>query len=391
MRKLLHRIARICLTILGHLEMCISQIIYKDGENACKKHGSGREQNILLWSMDRIGDVQRSTPAIRILKKRYPEARITVIIAGRSAPVLFENPWINNIYIIKNHYNLWEHFLLLNRLRNSIWDLGLLLEVDPYWCKLGQLSFRLLGVKRWATFDLGWGIPRGRISVPIKKDGSWIDQFIRLATFAGAERDNNGMDLYLSNQERQWADRFLKELGIDSNEFFFLIHPGGNFLTVSRQWPPESYAKLINLIHERWPYPILITGVQQERPIILRIQSLTSTKFINLCGLLNLRQLISVIEKSNICIINDTGPLHIAHSLGILTVVILGPTAPEVVGIPEKSVIIRAELPCSPCAFFQGWQSCKNPVKWQCLTAISPEQVMKGIVWQMQCFENVFV
>jgi ADP-heptose:LPS heptosyltransferase len=189
--------------------------------------------------------------------------------------------------------------------------------------------------------------------------------------------------VFLSAAERAWADSFLTAQGVDPVRApYFLLHPGGNFLRVSRQWPPERFAELVTLLHRDRQWPIILTGVAAEQPTVDEIRRQATAPVIDLCGRLNLRQLAALIDRAAVCIMNDTGPLHVAHALGRPTVAILGPTAPEVVGVPPHARVVRADLPCSPCAFLEGWRACTNPVQWECLHRIQPMDVLTAALAQ---------
>jgi len=341
-------------------------------------------RHILIWSMDRLGDLVRATPAIRAIKERFPSAQIAVVAAGRGGPILRQSPWIDPHYQVNNPFKIRDHLNILRQIRQQPWDLGVLMEADPYWASLGSWWFRLARVPRWVGFDFGRGLSRRAIRVPLGTEGSWINQFNRLTAAIGAKAKNLTTELYLSDNERRWADDFLRPHGIEPGTAYFVIHPGGNFLKVSRQWPPEAFAALIRMMKQHWPHPVVLTGLDREQPVIDQIRQEADVPIIDLCGRLDMRQLAAVIGQSAVCIMNDTGPLHVALALGRPTVVILGPTAPQVVGIPDGASVVRADLPCSPCAFFTGWKACANPIKWECLTRVTPDQVLKGVQKQME-------
>lgn len=343
-----------------------------------------RVRGVLVWTMDRLGDVMRATPAIRSLRARFPTARLTVVAPRRTGPVLEGNPNVDSLHVLEDQSNPLSHYRALRKLkRGSPWDLAVLLEADQDWTRLGGWWLRYLGIERGVAFDFGHGVPAGLVGVPLRTHGSWIDQFMALAAEVGASPDGRGMEFRVSAEEREWAQALLARHGISSARPFFLLHPGSNFLTVSRQWPPRAYAELVDLLRARWPFPIVLTGVDAERTTIDAIRSHTHVPLLDLCGKLSIRQLGAVIERCSVSISNDTGPMHISHALRIRTVVILGPTAPDVVGIPDSAEIARAELPCSPCAYYTGWKACTNPESWQCLRTVTPRQVFEAVARQV--------
>jgi len=370
-------LAKSVLSLAGRVESLFGGKSF--GSNGSVISDPGKTKNILLWSMDRMGDVIRSTPAIRAIKSRFSSARITAVFAARAAPILLENPWIDEHCPVRSPFDIREQMRVIRRMRRQSWDLGVLLEADPHWAILGAFLLRAIGVKQIARFDFGHGISRSTLGVRLTEQGSWIDQFNRLVTAVGASADGTRTEVHLHSSERNDADRILQLFDVAPGQSFILIHPGGNFLTVSRQWPPRAFAELIDKVRGRWSIPIAVSGLPAERKFIEEIRRQTSVPLVDLCGRLNMRQLAAVIERSAMCIMNDTGPLHIAHALSRPTVAILGPTAPEVVGIPPTTIVVRADLPCSPCAFLAGWKACTNPVRWECLSSVSAEQVFRAV------------
>ncbi len=334
--------------------------------------------------MDRLGDVVRATAALRSLGQHFSRARVEVVAPGRSGAILEQSPWIHEHHRIGSPFAFSEHRRLRRQLQGRRYDLGVLLEVDPFWAKLGSLTFRRLKVDRWVCFDFGDGhSPRAR-GVPLPATGSWVAVMNQLIAATGAIPDSDRTEIHVSPEEQGWADAFLRERGVDPESPFVVLHPGGNFLTVSRQWPAESFAELVSQMSQRWPMPILVTGMEAERPIYDSIRKATPAPLVDLIGCLNLRQLAAVLAKSSLCIMNDTGPLHIAHALDRRTVVILGPTDPEVVGVPAHGKVVRLDLPCSPCAGLTGWKACHNPVEWECLRVLSPGAVLSGVARQLR-------
>ncbi|MEW6742809.1 MAG: glycosyltransferase family 9 protein [Planctomycetota bacterium] len=345
----------------------------------------GPPRNILWWSMDRIGDVARSTAALRVLAGRFTTARVTAVVAGRSAPVLEANPHIAALHVVSRSHAVWDHLRVLRQLRATPWDLGFIATAEPAWRVVGEWTMRLLGVPSWAAFSFRTSrLPHRPWCVPLDERGSWVDQFLRLVATVGVTDDGQGTELFVTDAERRWAEQFLESAGVPRGEPYFVVAPGGSFLTVSRQWPPAAYARLLCLMRSRWPYPILVTGVGSEREIVEAIRAQSDVQVINLCGRLTLRQLIAVLAGNAISIMNDSGPFHLASGLRTPAVVILGPTAPWVVGIPATARAVRADLPCSPCAFLQGWQHCTNEAKWQCLSTIQPEAVLEAVKSQVE-------
>jgi ADP-heptose:LPS heptosyltransferase len=71
---------------------------------------------------------------------------------------------------------------------------------------------------------------------------------------------------------------------------------------------------------------------------------------LNLAGKTNLRQLVALLERAELVIANDSGPMHIAAALGRPLVTMFGPTNPVRTGPYRRDdAVIRVDIPCSPC------------------------------------------
>ena len=379
MKRALHGALRATLAATGRAEA----LIIGAGAPRPARRIDPAPRRIVVWTMDRIGDVQRASGLFRMVKAHWPACEIVAVVAGRSMPILRENPHITAIHCVPSPYDLRTHAGVLRRLRADHFDLGILAEVDPFWAKLGHWSMRALGVPQWVGFDLGHALPRQCRAVPLDHARSWTDQFVAMAESLGVPDDGQGLDLHLSPDERRAARDTLAQHGIADGQDFVLVHPGGNFLTVSRQWPAERFGAMLDLVGERWNLPFVLTGLPAERPTIDTVKAATRMPVVDLCGRLGLRELAAVIARSAVCVSNDTGPLHIAHALRKPAVVVLGPTAPAVVGLPATTLPVFADLPCRPCAFLQGWQACTNPSRWACLSRIEPEAVAMAVSTQL--------
>ena len=121
-----------------------------------------------------------------------------------------------------------------------------------------------------------------------------------------------------------------------------------------------------------------ILGSDDERDIGDYIVSSTDPNNVkNLMGLTDLRIVVALLQKSRILITNDSGPMHLAAALNILTVSFFGPTDPRKTGPYGKNhKVFQTQVSCAPC--FQR----KCPLKKQlCLfDVITPCDVSHYIV-----------
>lgn len=225
-------------------------------------------------------------------------------------------------------------------------------------------------------------ISRGKI-ININSFPPWdekihlIDHLLRELSKYGFNPYTLFPKIYLNQRDREWAKDFWKSKGVDikEREKIILIHPGSG--SKKKVWPVENFLKLSNYLQNHIDRKIaIIIGPAEGDEIQNEIMKDGLNNKIVIRGL-SLIQLASVIEGCNLFIGNDSGVSHLASALGIRTVTLFGPTN-HIVWAPrgERNVIIRKEIPCSPCTeerFFQ----CRDP---ECLKMIRVEEVLEKII-----------
>ena len=202
------------------------------------------------------------------------------------------------------------------------------------------------------------------------------EYFLRLARGYGLRTDSEGCDFFVSDNEKIWADGFLKGAGIILQDPVVILHPAGNWMP--KRWPKENFARLADRLIDEFGVKILITGSAKDEELAGQIANLMLHKPIICCGKTSLGQFGALAEKSNLVISNDSGPLHIAVAVkksGIIG--LYGPTSPKITGPYPLSmrgkdiVVVERHLNCKiPCYDM----TCN---KYKCMEAISVEEVLK--------------
>lgn len=101
-------------------------------------------------------------------------------------------------------------------------------------------------------------------------------------------------------------------------------------------------------------------------------------KVFNLTGRLTVWELAELLKRSRLFIASDTGPVHLAASLGINVAAIYGPTAPERFGpLNENSIVFYQRHSCSPCVGI-GYVNKRCRQHFKCLD-FSSRAIFNGI------------
>ncbi|NDD58630.1 MAG: glycosyltransferase family 9 protein [Chlamydiae bacterium] len=119
---------------------------------------------------------------------------------------------------------------------------------------------------------------------------------------------------------------------------------------------------------------IIYFGDQATASLVKEICQGLSPRVINLAGLTSLRELASLLTFCNVLLTNDSGPMHIASSLGIPIVAIFGSTSQTVTGPFTPAKVIQKSVECSPC--YQ--RTC--PIDFRCMKKIEANEVYEEIM-----------
>ncbi len=283
---------------------------------------------ILIIQNKRIGDVLLASIIPNHLKKIYPKSVITFFCYDYAAPVLQNNPSIDNI-IKANDKELKKIRTLLkvaSRIRKEKFDL----VIDPY----VKIQSQLLSLASGATKRVGFEkrtLPYAyTLKIPVLKKrvseyGKAIDDRINLIQGLGndeIEIDPNPK-LYLTPEEIEQGREKLKTLNTARKTLMFGVL-GSNS---SKSLPATYTAEIVDFIVENYDVNILFNYMpsQQEtvNEILKKIKD--SDKIYPQIVGKNIREFIQIMHHCDVLIANEGGSVHIAKALDKATFTIFSP------------------------------------------------------------------
>lgn len=331
-------------------------------------------ERLLVWLPNPLGDVVMATPALRALRRRYGDARITHVGRAVAKAVLSGSDLADDFVVDGGGMGL------VRALRAGRYDLGVLF---PNSFRTALLA-RLGGVGPLAGYardGRGW-LLKTKLAPARDAGGRWkpvptIDYYRDLVAAVGASCESRTMELAVDPAGEEQARRLLARAGVAAGEPVVMLNPGAGF-GPSKLWAPERFAAVADGLARSRGAQIVINAAPPEREVARRVAAaMTCPPRINLADEDNNLSLVkSLLRRSSLLITNDTGARHIAAAFGIGVVTIFGSTDPVWAQIDyERERLIRAEVPCSPCQK----KTCplpRGPEFHQCMTAITPETVL---------------
>jgi heptosyltransferase-2 len=316
-----------------------------------KRFDFGQIRRILIRSTNWVGDAILTTPAIRAVRKNFPEAKISILAKPWVAPVFSNNPYVDNLLVYNDtgkHGGCLGRLRLSRELRAGKFDLAVLFQ-NAFEAAL--LAF-LAGIPKRLGYDTD-----GRkllLTHPVRchpslKQVHEIDYYLAILKGGGLDVDGRDLTLVVSEEERKYAEGLLDNHQRAKDEILVGISPGATFGSAKR-WFPERYAVLCDRIHEAFGAHFVILGTSAEEAVGNQVSKLMRYPSTNLCGKTNLREAMALIERCELFITNDSGLMHVAAALQIPLISIFGSTNPITTGPSSpNSHIVRMSVSCSPC------------------------------------------
>jgi len=303
-------------------------------------------KNILLRAVNRIGDGVFSMPAIRALRDEYPQSRITVLTKPGVAELYVHNPAVNDVMLFEDrrrHKGLPGRLRLIRELRTRNFDLAVIFHN----CFDAALVPFLAGIpERIGYVKEGRGFLLTR-KLPFPAEVIYqVDHYLDLVSLLGFKPKRSMPELTVSDTERAFAERLFREKSIRRPAICLV--PGS--IAATRRWPPERFAELADKLSGHTGGSIIVVGGRGDEAISGKITGLAGNKPVDLTGRIGLRELMAVLSLSDLVVSNDTGPMHLAWTLGTPVVTFLGAADPRGTGPSGEHVrVIRKEMACSPC------------------------------------------
>lgn len=352
---------------------------------------------ILVISLHRIGDVLFTTPAIRALKEKFPKTKVTVWVKSRGREVLENNPHVDEILVFDNisvargfedinHFDIKSRLKFVSELRKRNFDL----VVDLVGTGGTNIYSFLSGAPLRFGFDQhGFGFLLTKSTSPVERR-HWIQNYLDVLRTMRVTPINEDLELKLSPSEKEFAEKFMIDHNLSSDDFLVGIHPGAGWAT--KRWPSANFGRLANLLVKETDAKIVLFGNKDEKELVKEMLKHTKSEPIIMCGKLSLREMAAVISKCHLFLGNDTGPTYIAESLKVPVGLFFGSTNP-VYSAPlgTRCVVLRKIVKCSPVDLHQycfdepgipcrlGTHECMNSISAEdAFEASKPILVKKG-------------
>jgi len=183
--------------------------------------------------------------------------------------------------------------------------------------------------------------------------------------------------VYLSEDDVSFASDFFNEKGLKSNENdkVVAIHPGSG--SKRKNWPVAKFIDTANCLTEKLSCKFIIVCGPADDTIVSALNSQVLSDDIHIVNNLPLLKLAAILKRVDCYLGNDSGISHLASAVQVPSVLIFGPTNPDIWAPRGEHVkIVKSNSLCTVCVE-NGMQDCQSQ---DCLESIRVEDVVNEIL-----------
>ncbi len=330
-------------------------------------------KNILVISSTAIGDTLLSTPAIRMVRERYPNAKIIAHFNIKNMELFANNPHISGIIPYYGGYK--KFFKTIQEFRKHTFDLALILHGnEPQATPMAYLSGVRFVIKLPNTSEYKFLLSNRKQTFLWEDFSHGVEQRLKVAELAGSAVSDKRMVLPLRPEGLPFINNFFEQNSIQLHDTIVGFQVGAS--TVSRMWFAEKFIELGKRLTSSYSHlKIVITGSPQEADYCRTIAIGIGGKTVVSAGVIPLQYVPSLVQRFKVLVTGDTGIMHMAIAVGTSVVALFAVADSKVSGPyynKEKHFIIQKDRTCSPC---KG-KRCKYQ---KCMKNISVEEVTINI------------
>lgn len=322
---------------------------------------------ILLIRFSSIGDIVLTTPVIRCIKNKYPNAEIHYVTKKSFHSVLQHHPLIDKIHLLEDSV-----FHLGMNLKNEHFDFVIDLHHNQrslllrYLLGASSSSFNKINFQKWVMVNLKINLlPRQHI----------VERYLNTCAPLEVEDDGAGLDYYISEADYSATGKLPES-----------FHAGYMGWVIgakqkTKQFPSDKIIRILN----RLKYPVVLLGGKEDEANgenIIQNVAAESTPVLNACGRFRLNESAALVKQAKLILTNDTGLMHIAAAFRKPLITFWGNTIPEFGMYPYfrngySMTFEIKNLSCRPCSKL-GYTSCPRK-HFDCMNRLDENDIVETI------------
>jgi ADP-heptose:LPS heptosyltransferase len=308
---------------------------------------------ILVIRVGRVGDTIMMTPALAALLDVYPEATLTIVASPEGSRLLKNyHPRVEAIWIW-NRYGLQSHFdkkRLIRQIAEAHFDLAFCFDTNPGIARLLVASTAKIYIQK-------------NLGPPVHCARHYLNT---IEQACGQKLDHYYNNVPVADKAAQQVAHELSQHGISDDDTVVMLHPtysGYSKLGLRKRharkrklWPAQNYAELAGRLlksgdEKNKKIKILMVLLPSELTLGKKIVRLCHSPVTLLPSESGFERYLAMIQRADVFVSPDTGPMHIASALNTRVVAMFSDKDPSDCGPymePDRFWILRSELTRHP-------------------------------------------
>ena len=339
---------------------------------------------VLIVKLSHRGDVLRTTPLLRGLRRRYPDAHVTWLTAPDAVELLRNNEYIDVLL----EYSLRS----IVALQGQRFDVLISLDKEPHAAALAQLlnADRRLG---FGLHETGRPEPLGpsaeyAFALGLSDDLKFrqnIKTYQELVfDIAEIPYERDEYVLPVAPESAEWGRRWLQAAGAPSGAPLVGLAPSAGEMWPTKAWPVANCADFTRAVGDRLDAAVVLLGAPDERKRSREIAERSQSDPMNATGKTTIPQLCGLIGHCDAVVATDTLAMHVGIALRKPVVALFGPTCPQEVDLYDRGVKLTPTSECAPC-YRATCDLARRPSGGDpcCMAGHSAEAVLKALATVM--------
>ena len=291
-----------------------------------REEDSENPGSICIVMISAIGDAVHVLPVVTALKRHDPAVKITWILQPGPASLVRGHPDIDDIIVFEKARGLRGMLDLRAKLAKREFDLVIDLQV---YIKAGLVTLLArapvkLGFDRARARDMNWLFTNWRI--PPHAPQHVQDQYLEFLTVLEAPAEPLAWKLGPWPSELARRDEVLRDL---PRPFATLVIGATHR---EKEWLPERWAEVASALRSDFGLEPVLAGGRSDREVeTARLIGAAGARTHSTLGV-PLRDLVTILDASELVISLDTAPLHMSVALERPVIALMGYNNPKRVG-----------------------------------------------------------
>ncbi|MBU0741755.1 glycosyltransferase family 9 protein [bacterium] len=294
---------------------------------------------LIVRQHNQMGDMVCATPALRAIRRQYPDAEIGLVCAPVNRDVVLHNPDLDRVFVFAKRDCTRPVPLLrfIGELRNFAPELAFVLS-SVSWSVTSAALAAASGAAVIVGGDsrpFGFDISRHAFSLVMPSmpdiDRHAVDHNLAPLAAIGFETDDSTTVVASSPQETARAEELRRDVPGEGR--LWVMHPGAG--KAANLWPADRFAVIAARVVAAGK-PLLVLQGPADGEVMARFRD-AGRRLLDPHALAQVVELpptslgvcAALLSVADRFLCNDTGLMHVAGAVGVPTLALFGPTDPR--------------------------------------------------------------